>query len=417
MTRERRQQARATPSELGFIQISGDEGGRIINISEAGLCFETFAPVERQRRLQFWFSLNLRERVDASGRLAWLDAEGKVGGLRFLDLSMRARRHLRAYLGASPGDGVEEQSGKLTALLAALEKQSPGTYSFEPQNVLRTVAFEQTGPAASRWSEALTARPEPRFGPLDRGRKEETRAKGAAFFAALAAERALRQRANKSEIVGTTVLHEAGSPPRDSCGGGSLERAAVQPAPNFASSQDATDMVSLEWSLVDSRRQLKGGILLGALVSLIFAVAAGRYLGRKPSGSEGGISSAVVPVPAVAHGTEASSDASDNSGQEAVFAPSTGAIQRAKETGTSESRGADVKAARKSSATPEQLWMAVEKGNTTAAVELADRFLRGDGVPANCAQARVLLLVASEKNNADAIRKLDELDKTGCPKP
>jgi TPR repeat protein len=45
---------------------------------------------------------------------------------------------------------------------------------------------------------------------------------------------------------------------------------------------------------------------------------------------------------------------------------------------------------------------------------LADRYLRGDGVPVNCLQARVLLLVASEKKNAAAVKKLHELDKTGC---
>lgn len=420
MSRDRRQQARTAPSELGFIQIGRDEGGRIVNICEAGLCFETFAPVERQRRLEFWFSLNLRERVEASGRLAWLDAEGKVGGLRFLDLSARARRHLRAYLGTSPESAVEEPSGKLTALLAALEKQSPGTYSFEPHNALRAVAFQEPDSVASRWSEASTAVPKPRFDSVDRNSKEESRPKGAVFFAALAAERALRQRTNKSETDNTPVLQEANPGPRDSADAAGLERAAVQPTSNFASSQDAADMVSLEWHLMDNRRHLKRGILFGVLVSLIFAIAGGRYFGRKPSGSERGVSPVVVPLPAVAPGTPAGSGASetryspDDSGQGAVFAPSSspGAIPRANETGTSKSLGADVNAA-----TPEQLWLAVEKGNTAAAVELADRFLQGNGVPVNCAQARVLLLVASEKNNADAIRKLDQLNKTGCPKP
>ncbi len=46
-----------------------------------------------------------------------------------------------------------------------------------------------------------------------------------------------------------------------------------------------------------------------------------------------------------------------------------------------------------------------------------DLYLRGDGVPANCDQARVLLLVASEKRDAQAIKELEELDKTGWPAP
>jgi TPR repeat protein len=69
---------------------------------------------------------------------------------------------------------------------------------------------------------------------------------------------------------------------------------------------------------------------------------------------------------------------------------------------------------KRSGATPQQLWSAVQSGDSNAAVLLADHYLRGDGVPVNCLQARVLLLVASEKKNPTAIRKLRELDQKGC---
>lgn len=60
------------------------------------------------------------------------------------------------------------------------------------------------------------------------------------------------------------------------------------------------------------------------------------------------------------------------------------------------------------------LWSAVEKGNSAAEMDLADLYLHGDGVPRNCDQARVLLSVASEKGNAEAMKKLRELNRTGC---
>ncbi len=65
--------------------------------------------------------------------------------------------------------------------------------------------------------------------------------------------------------------------------------------------------------------------------------------------------------------------------------------------------------------TLEQMWASVQSGNSKAAVALADLYIKGEGVPQNCNQARVLLLVASEKRNAEAIKRLHELDKTGCP--
>jgi hypothetical protein len=67
--------------------------------------------------------------------------------------------------------------------------------------------------------------------------------------------------------------------------------------------------------------------------------------------------------------------------------------------------------------TPQKLWASVQAGDTKAAVALADLYLRGDGVPVNCDQARVLLLVASRENDAEATKKLQDLDETGCPAP
>lgn len=67
--------------------------------------------------------------------------------------------------------------------------------------------------------------------------------------------------------------------------------------------------------------------------------------------------------------------------------------------------------------TPQKLWSSVQAGDTKAAVALADLYLRGDGVPVNCDQARVLLLVASKKNDAEATKKLQDLDEAGCPVP
>jgi hypothetical protein len=60
------------------------------------------------------------------------------------------------------------------------------------------------------------------------------------------------------------------------------------------------------------------------------------------------------------------------------------------------------------------LWAATRKGDTAASIVLADLYIRGDGVPQNCAQGRVLLLAASQKGNDEATRKLQEFDAAGC---
>jgi hypothetical protein len=64
-----------------------------------------------------------------------------------------------------------------------------------------------------------------------------------------------------------------------------------------------------------------------------------------------------------------------------------------------------------------QLWASTQAGDAKAAAALAGLYLRGDGVPVDCDQARALLFVASKENNAEATRKLQDLNETGCPAP
>src|SRR6202011_5909819 len=61
------------------------------------------------------------------------------------------------------------------------------------------------------------------------------------------------------------------------------------------------------------------------------------------------------------------------------------------------------------------LWLAVEKGSTAAEVELARLYVRGEGVPKNCEQARVLLTAASYNEDSQrAEQELAELRQYGC---
>jgi hypothetical protein len=61
------------------------------------------------------------------------------------------------------------------------------------------------------------------------------------------------------------------------------------------------------------------------------------------------------------------------------------------------------------------LWTSVENGDTHAEVALAGRYVRGDGVPQSCAQARVLLEAAVKRGSSEAKQKLDDLGQAGCP--
>jgi hypothetical protein len=70
--------------------------------------------------------------------------------------------------------------------------------------------------------------------------------------------------------------------------------------------------------------------------------------------------------------------------------------------------------ARDSSEAAKLLWKAVRQQNTTAAVLLSDLYMRGDGVPRSCDQARLLLLAATKRGAPQAAEQLRSLGSHGC---
>jgi hypothetical protein len=60
------------------------------------------------------------------------------------------------------------------------------------------------------------------------------------------------------------------------------------------------------------------------------------------------------------------------------------------------------------------LWKAIAKGNLTATMTLSDLYLRGDGVPKSCDQARLLLDAAARKGSSAAGTRLRNLQAFGC---
>ena len=60
------------------------------------------------------------------------------------------------------------------------------------------------------------------------------------------------------------------------------------------------------------------------------------------------------------------------------------------------------------------LWRAVGKRNLAATTALSDLYLRGDGVPKSCDQARLLLDAAARKGGTAAAQRLRHLQAFGC---
>ena len=224
---------------------------------------------------------------------------------------------------------------------------------------------------------------------------------------------------------------------------------SVSEAITTAASSIPTELVPLKRHRSAVRRQFIRGVFLGILVTSAATVPAveyansGKQVATPPPAASGQMAladsepqaGASVPVSvsgarrgsiaSAARKTQQSTQAGDLSDSplssnvvkprpQSLDNPSAGG-SHALSVALAQSR--ETSDARKSIASPQQLWSKVEGGNVQAALTLADLYLRGDGVAANCDQARVLLFVASKKGSARAIKELRELDTTGCPVP
>jgi hypothetical protein len=376
---DRRGKLRKVPEKLAFLQLERDDGGTVLDVSEGGLRFETFAPVLQNGPVHLWFSLNLRDRIETWGEVVWTNAARKSGGLRFLRLSEEARRHIREWIAEFPS---------------------------------RRVSGGKAGPS-------------PGVGGT-RGQVETGRWDAVAAFVSKARPLPL--------LAGEEDSGDSGS-------GASIGQDTLR---------QPSGLVPAQKYLAAKRRQLILGIVLGMCISATFAMAAfkfSNYLrqtrdpekfagesGAARPGAEVRPAAPALAIPATAHPTPgdifspgkqkrgtSSENTPNNQKAAATWPPRSHAIEPpvlVASVGSSSSRqphAIDDASQRQRSRTPAQLWASVQAGNSKAAVELAELYIQGEGVPRNCAQARVLLLAASEKRNAGAIKRLQDLDKTGCP--
>jgi len=102
------------PKDFTYIRVGEDSGGRVLNVSEEGLCFEALSPIHYTESFQFWLSFNLIDRIDGAGTIVWMDTAKRIAGVRFMDLSEYSREQIRSWLdetasaeATAGGDGIE----------------------------------------------------------------------------------------------------------------------------------------------------------------------------------------------------------------------------------------------------------------------------------------------------------------------
>jgi TonB family protein len=121
--KDRRLHARQRVSSLTYADLGENNGGIVLNVSEAGLRIQAAAPLEEgpvSIRLQL---PGTRKRLELNAEVIWVGPSRKEAGLYFMDLSEDARIQIRKWIAqeASPEALTEEDQSESDAEAARME--------------------------------------------------------------------------------------------------------------------------------------------------------------------------------------------------------------------------------------------------------------------------------------------------------
>ena len=374
MQTERRCVQRKRPGGISYLEFEAGRGGIVLDASEKGLRFRAAEAIQQlgPSRIRIWISPRPEERIEITGNVVWADSANKTGGLRFIETGANSSDQIRTWLW-QPSESEVSPNFQPFPWPARSTQKPP-----EVRRETRQDANVPRSPVASR----------------ARGKVDERRPMG------------LRS------TPGLPSLFASNLPRQSQDSQASRRGIAYSVATGFLIGVLVVAVVVL----FEMFRQQVGASLI-RLGEKITGIGPQR---QPPSPLP--IS---APVPTPSPSTEAKPDApqEEASGDSAlppdsslqVNSRSAGlAIPPTKEDPDRSPDRRSPNSAQDRSAEVTRLWSAVAAGNYSAEVDLARLYLRGDGVPRNCGQAKILLQAAAKHGSVEARQQLKELRTTGC---
>jgi hypothetical protein len=95
---ERRKNSRQTPPGLIYVEVGPGNGGMIRDLSTEGFALRAMMPVQPGAEIAFSFALNHYTRIEGHGKILWVEEQGRVAGIRFIDISVQAQALIQSWL-------------------------------------------------------------------------------------------------------------------------------------------------------------------------------------------------------------------------------------------------------------------------------------------------------------------------------
>src|SRR5579859_6672601 len=106
MNIERRQHERQKLYSPEYVDMGAENGGVVVDLSEAGLGFHAVGRVEKGGNVTLSFSLGSGYRIAVRARVAWVGSDGKFGGTTFTALPADSRSIIREWLTKAAAERV-----------------------------------------------------------------------------------------------------------------------------------------------------------------------------------------------------------------------------------------------------------------------------------------------------------------------
>jgi len=385
----RRHSPRVKLNETAYINF-GASGyrGMVVDVSEGGLRFKTATALETAKTVHF--RLASEHASDGVADLAWTNTSRTVGGLRFTSVPPEIRSQIRKWIegGERTPRRVAAAAGVNAGAVAEGEKEAAAEFSREGHVGFGEAAASSARPGFSEKENPLSMFPGEKtssggYAYLGRQRSGAHRIASAVLvilFALVAVvgvltylyPAAMLRDMSRLEDKVTKFINPGHKEPISN-----VEPASMAPMQlPLAPAPPAPDL--------DARAQAAPPTASGSA-----ATEPSEPL--KPAGEPGGSASGA--------GDADSPQARNNSQADLTLAQS---YLAEGSTPSQKAKGVEL------------LWLATEKGNVDAEIQLADLYTRGVAVQKSCVQARILLKAAAAANPGAAQEKLQQLDSADC---
>jgi hypothetical protein len=396
--------------QLVYVELESRNGGMMLTVSEEGFTFRAVTSVRPSGRIPFSFVINGNEKLQGFGEIKWTKDEGKVAGLQFTDISSEFLDALRKWLAqlsaravSSPDEtrtdaafdpdhnsNVESpQSPPPEQLVETSTKPAFGLnfgqslHGGMPRHEVPQPSYRET--SAPQWPRSTPFLSEWKY---PDGLQPDARPRGSGLVTAAVVA---------CLLLLAVLLYSF----RESIGRSLISLGQQLSAPSETSQAQVPDTPKPTAEGVQQPTPANSGT---------------QPASANPD-KENNAASTSPSQPATTSSDKSEPARPPSDREKAVSPPAKQQSQFRDERPASPAEEAAPKNTRNQDPAEEvrALWSAVSQGDTSAEVTLAKLYMIGRGVKKNCDQARVLLRVAAKKGNPEAIAKLSQITRQGCP--